>query len=278
MKAEPVPELSVITVTHDRAEKLGQKLAALSAQTLAPERFELCLLLNACTDDTKGLLERMQFPFAVNVTVSDTKLNPAQARNRCVQGARGRVLYLSDDDCLPAPETLSGHLAAQAKACVAVGGLEFVHEGECERWQPKRVDFWNTNGANSSVPAAEFRRVGGFDETLTGYGGEDVLLGYALRQLPFVALPEAKAVHLGPNPRRSSDATKAKNAGRNAAKIAMRYPELAYRLGVSRTLLALKRGLLRKDLLGRVLKPAVYDYERAYLWGALEETNRDRRS
>lgn len=270
------PELSVVTVTHNRAEKLGQKLAALSAQTLAPERFELCLLLNACTDDTKALLERSRFPFAVNLTVSDTKLSPAQARNRCARQARGRVLYFSDDDCLPEPETLERHLEAQEQACVAVGGLEFVEDGAREVWSPRRVNFWNCSGANTSVGAVAFWRVGGFDETLTGYGGEDVLLGYALKGLPFVALPEALAIHLGPNPLRAGDLAKAKNAGRNAVRIATRYPELAFRLGVHRALLALKRGLLRKNLLGRLMKPAVYDYERAYLRGALEETNRDR--
>lgn len=276
MNAASIPELSVITVTHNRAGKLGQKLVALTAQSLEPERFELCLLLNACTDDTKRLLERTRVPFALRVTVSDKILSPSQARNLCAAQARGGVLYLSDDDCLPAPETLEKHLAAQETACVTVGGLEFVHDAQRERWQPRRVSFWNANGANTSVPRAEFRRVGGFDESLTGYGGEDVLLGYALRRLPFVALPEATAVHLGLNPRGGGDATKAKNAGRNAVKIAVRYPELAFRLGVSPMLLAFKRGLLKRNLLGRLLKPAAYDYEIAYLEGALEETNRDR--
>lgn len=277
MVARAAPEISVVTVTHNRAEKLERKLAALSAQTLAPERFELCLLLNACTDDTEELLERAPWPFTLRVSVSDTKLSPAQARNRCAHGARGRFLYLSDDDCLPAPETLARHLLAQNEGCVALGGLEFAHEDTLETWQPKRVRFWNLNGANTSVPKDAFWRAGGFDETLTGYGGEDVLLGYALRDLPFVALPDALATHLGPNPLRGGDLAKARSAGRNAVRIAARYPELAFRLGVSPALLALKRGLFKDRLLGRVLEPAAYAYERAYLEGALEETNRDRR-
>lgn len=259
--------LSVLTVTHNRCELLRQKLAALGAQTLPPERFELVVLANGCTDETLPLLQDSAPAYRLQVLESPSKLGPAAARNRCAQAARGRVLYFSDDDCLPDPETLAKHLAAQAKPCVAIGGLTFTDGDTRETWRPRRVGFWNLNGANSSVPAAAFRAARGFDETLSGYGGEDVALGYALSALPFVALPDAGARHLGPNPVRSGDLYKARSAGRNAVRLASRYPELAYRLGVHPALLALKRLLLRPGLR---LGPT-YRYERAYLEGALEE-------
>ena len=266
-------QLSVITVTHDRAPLLRQKLAALEAQTLPPEQFELIILKNSCTDETAALLEKTPTPYRLCVQESEVLLSAANARNRCAAVSKGRVLYFSDDDCLPAPETLQKHLAAQARPCVAVGGLEFVSATGTETWQPKRVNFWNLNGANTSVPAAAFHHVGGFDTSLSGYGGEDVALGYALRDLPFVALPNASAQHLGPNPARSGDLDKAFSAGRNAQRLAARYPALAYRLGVHRALLTLKR----VALLGpprhvwQRLAPKLYAYERAYLLGALGE-------
>ncbi len=272
------PDLSILTVTHDRWGMLERKVAALCAQTLAPARFEWVVLTNACTDGTPEFLKRASLPFHLTLLHADTLLSAAQARNRCAAAARGRVLYLSDDDCLPAPETLARHLEAQERDCVALGGLEFVHEGAREAWSPRRVRYWQLNGANTSLPASEFHRVGGFEETLSGYGGEDVLLGYRLRSLHYVSLPDARATHLGPNPLRSANADKARAAGTNAMRIASQYPELAFRLGVSPTLLALKRVLLRKNLLGRVLSPAAYTYERAYLRGAMEERNRDRTS
>ncbi len=259
--------LSVITVTHNRAELLQQKLAALEQQTLPPERFELVVLANACTDETMELLRDVAPAYGLKVLESATKLSAAQARNHCAAAARGHVLYLSDDDCLPDPETLAKHLEAQAKPCVAIGSLTFVDGDAQEHWSPRKIGFWNLNGANSSVPAAAFRAIGGFDEALSGYGGEDVALGYALKDLPFVALPDAGAQHLGPNPVRSGDLHKARSAGRNAVRLATRYPELAYRLGVHPALLGLKRLLLRPGLsLGKT-----YRYERAYLEGALEE-------
>ena len=259
--------LSVITVTHNRAELVQQKLAALEQQTLPPETFELVVLANACTDGTIELLKGATPAYGLKVLESDTKLGPAAARNRCAAQAQGRVLYLSDDDCLPDPETLAKHLEAQTKPCVAIGSLTFIDGDEQEQWSPRNVGFWNLNGANSSVPATAFRAAHGFDETLSGYGGEDVALGYALKKLPFIAVPNAGARHLGPNPVRSGDLHKARSAGRNAVRLASRYPELAYRLGVHPALLGLKRLLLRPGL---NLSPS-YRYERAYLEGALEE-------
>lgn len=269
-------KLSVITVTHNRCALLRQKLAALSKQALSPERFELIVLVNACTDGTMQLLERAATPYRLHVLTSERHLSPACARNLCAQVAGGDTLYFSDDDCLPLPETLTGHVAAQERPCVAIGGLEFICGARRELWRPRRVGFWNTNGANTSVPAASFRSIGGFDERLVGYGGEDVLLGYTLKNLPFVALPDASAQHLGPSPQRSGDLEKARSAGRNAQRLAARYPRLAYRLGVHGGVLALKRLTLLGPprYLWKRLAPRSYLYERAYLLGALEEKRR----
>lgn len=269
--------LSVITVTHNRRALLRQKLEALSKQTLPPDLFELVVLVNCCTDGTLELLRQVRTPYRLCTLVSEANLSISRARNACAEKAVGDVLYFSDDDCLPCPETLAKHVAAQRRPCVAVGGLEFIHAGRRVVWRPGRVGFWNTNGANTSVPAPSFRAVGGFDESLVGYGGEDVLLGYALRSLPFVALPDASARHLGPNPQRSGNLKKAYSAGRNARRLASHHPALAYRLGVHRGLLALKRTVLLgpfRHLWGR-LAPHSYAYERAYLLGALEERQHD---
>ncbi len=270
-------KLSVITVTYNRCALLRQKLAALGAQTLSPERFELIVLVNACTDGTVKLLESTATPYRLRVLESERSLSPARARNLCAREAAGDTLYFSDDDCLPSPTTLAAHVAAQVRPCVAIGWLEFVSDENHELWRPRQVGFWNLNGANTSVPTNHFQAVGGFDETLSGYGGEDVELGYILKYLPFVALPDALAQHLGPNPKHSGNLEKARSAGRNAQRLAGRYPELAYRLGVHQGLLALKQLALLgppRHLWER-LAPHSYTYERAYLLGALEEKRRD---
>jgi GT2 family glycosyltransferase len=269
-------ELSVITVTFDRRKLLLEKLAALKAQTLSPERFEWLVYVNASEDDTLRILQSTQTPFKLTLLRSDTRKSAAAARNACARAATGDFLYFSDDDCLPDEGTLEHHLAyQQLQPSAVIGSITFEDEGRISEWKPERVGYWNLNGANSSVPREAFAAVGGFAEDFDSYGGEDVLLGYRLFQysLPFIALPEAGARHLGSDPMRSRNAVRAREAGKSAARIAQKYSQLAFRLGVGSPSLITKRLLLWPPygVLWRVVDRPSYDYERAYLAGALEE-------
>ena len=273
-------ELSVVTVTHNRQALLERKLDSLLAQTLSPERFEWLLCVNGSSDGTLAFFQTLRLPFQLKLVVHEKQASPAVARNACARQARGRALYFSDDDCLLAPETLAAHARAQSAPCVAIGGIDFEAGDEAYRWEPRRVNYWNLNGANTSVDRQAFEAVGGFDERLEGYGGEDVLLGYTLRRygLAFRAVPGARVRHLGADPRRAGDEAKAESAGRNAVRIARRYPGLAFRLGVHPLILQLKRLAFGSPFapLTRRLSPATFRYERAYLVGALEERDHGR--
>ncbi|MBS3933791.1 MAG: glycosyltransferase [Truepera sp.] len=274
-------ELSVITVTRNRPQLLAQKLASLAAQTLPPDRFELVICVNGCEQGSLELLNGVDTPFSMKVLSFATNEGAAKARNACAKQAQGEAIYLSDDDCLLFPDTLAQHLAAQRLApVVAVGAIYFEHDGASRVWRPGRVGYWNVNGANTSLPRVSFEAVGGFDESLSGYGGEDILLGYRLKQagLGFMALPEARVRHLGPDPQRSGDRDKARMAGKNAVKIVARHPNLAFRLGVHPLSLWAKRVLLAPPLglVWQRLDSVSYTYERAYLAGALEEKRRGR--
>jgi glycosyltransferase involved in cell wall biosynthesis len=273
-------ELSVVTVTHNRQALLERKLDSLLAQTLSPERFEWLLCVNGSSDGTLAFFQTLRLPFQLKLVVYEKQASPAVARNACARQARGRALYFSDDDCLLAPETLAAHARAQRVPCVAIGGIDFEAGDESYRWEPRRVNYWNVNGANTSVDRRAFEAVGGFDECLEGYGGEDVLLGYMLGRygLAFRALAGARVRHLGPEPTRAGDEEKARSAGRNAVRIARRHPELAFRLGVHPVLLSLKQLVCSPLLtpLTRRLSPATFRYEHAYLLGALEERDHGR--
>ena len=277
------PEISIITVTFGRLNVLRRKLESLTAQTLAPERFELVLCVN---DDPETLefMEDITLPFALTLLPFSERLDVTRARNACVRKAQGELLYLSDDDALLYPETLERHLTlhqAQAKATVVVGGIDFEQDGMVEAVRPARVNYWNLNGVNTSLPKPAFEAAGGFPEWLTGYGLEDVLLGYALKKegCTFAALPNVGVRHLGANPMRGLQPDKARSAGRNAVRVVKRYPELAFRLGVHPLSLGIKR-LALSPLVGRIWKrldEGSFHYERAYLEGALEEKRLMRR-
>lgn len=265
----------MFTVTRDRARILATKLESLSHQTLEPNRFELVLCVNSPDDEALSLLEQA-YPFTLKHVINQAPSSSAAARNACAALAEGEVLYLSDDDCVLEPGVLERHLNMQRQAsCVAIGSIRFEDGASCRHWAPQQVHYWNVNGANTSMPRKVFERVGGFDERLTGYGGEDLLLGYRVSQLgvPFRALPEAVARHIGPDPARARNREKSRSAGRNAVRIARWHPELAFRLGVHPLLLFAKRMALAAPCryLWRALDAASYDYEDAYWWGAWEE-------
>lgn len=246
------PTVSVVTATAGgRLELLRRKLDALAGQSLAPTSIEWVVCDDGGREPRLRELLAERPPLEVKLTALDRPGGPGAARNAALALAEGEVVYLSDDDCVPAPHTIEAHLKAQEAAgrpgAATVGGLLFEPPGgRAKAARPSRVGWWQVNGANTAVPAAALREVGGFDASLEGYGVEDVLLGYRLTELGlrFVALPDALAVHVGPDPMDGHDLDKPESAGRNAARAARLHPRLAHRLGVSLPLLVAKRALL----------------------------------
>lgn len=269
------PELSVITVTHARRELVLQKGDTLSRQTIGADAFEWVVLVHEDVDGTEGALrafasERAAFP--VRIEVRGRLRSIGAARREAVAAARGPTLVFSDDDCLAAPDLLERHRACQRTAAgVWLGPVTFRSEGREDRWMPAPA-WWQLNGANASLPREAYRAVDGFDEALEGYGGEDLLLGYRLHRagVPFQACPDAAVVHVGPNPVAGADPEKARQAGANAARIAGRYPELAYRLGVTPWLMRLKALLYDAPWTPALARigGGRFAYERAYYHGA----------
>jgi GT2 family glycosyltransferase len=272
MKGAGPIDISVLTVTFGRWSALSQKLASLARQTLDPARFELILCVND-DPDTWRALQEVRTPYHLSAFSLSPRRGAAAARNACAGRARGELLYLSDDDAVLEPDTLERHVSAhhgRPRPALVVGGIDFVDAAETIRQRPERVRYWNANGVNTSLPRAAFERVGGFPEWLSGYGFEDVVLGYELNRagLEAVALPDAVVRHLGPDPTRGADLGKARQAGRSAMVVARRIPHLAYRVGAHPALLAIKRVLLASPLRG--LWGGAAAYEAAFLEGALE--------
>lgn len=257
------PLLSVITASRDRPELLARKLDSLIRQTLQPELFEWIVCLDQDSGESRQALEAAVTAavplFQVQVLDNPGRPGPGPARNHAASAAASRILYFSDDDCLPDPGTLRAHVAAQRQPAVYLGAIRFADSRR--PWLPRRPDWWNVNGANMGVPAASFVQAGGFPDYLLGYGGEDLGLGYALGQLGLEVSPlsGAAVTHLGPATGRGNNPDRWHQAGANAARLAARHPGMAARLGVSPWQLVLKR--LAAPFIGR--------FERGYLNGAL---------
>src|SRR5690606_10821366 len=151
--------VTVVTASRRRHALLRAKAAALAAQTLAPGAFEWRLWLNEPDEAVaavRGELEAMRLPFAVWVGGgSDEPVG--RARNLAAEGARGSVLLLSDDDCLPVPGALAAHAALHAvrPRTVGVGPLRLPAELRRGRPGPRSRPAWRRAGGAGVARAGE---------------------------------------------------------------------------------------------------------------------------
>lgn len=100
-----MPALSVIICAHNpRAEYLRQTLAALEAQTLPREQWELLLVDNASREPLAARWDLKWHPQARHIREDELGLTPARLRG--IREAIGEVFVFVDDDNLLAPDYL----------------------------------------------------------------------------------------------------------------------------------------------------------------------------
>ncbi len=193
----------MIVPTYGRPERIRALLERLSTQTLAPGRFEVV----AVDDGTPGGLELPgEWPFAFRL-LRQANAGPGAARNTALAEVRAPLCLILNDDAVPAPDLLEGHLrvheeAAQrgAGALAVLGTFHFdaasrqspfvelldrtdllfdfsaLRHGELHGWPC----FWT---CNISLATRVLRDSGGFDgASFPGAVLEDVELGWRLER------------------------------------------------------------------------------------------------
>lgn len=101
--------VSVIIATHNRRRLLEQTLAALAAQALPRDRFEIVVVDNASTDGTGDAVAMVsKRPDSPRILLlHETRPGKSYAVNRGVAAAQGDLLVFTDDDVLPDPHWLT---------------------------------------------------------------------------------------------------------------------------------------------------------------------------
>jgi len=201
-------DLTVQLCTHNRAHLLGRVLEALFAQDYDPSRYEIVLVNDGSTDETRDLIERLrpQAPCRFEV-IHQQNAGLAKGRNAGIARARGEIILFIDDDILATPVLVREHLAMHVehpRAIVrgAVLNVETFDELPPPIWTPKNYSgnyFWTSN---VSVPMALLGEVGVFNESFSEYGWEDLELGLRLRHAGVPSLFARRAVvyHHKPRP------------------------------------------------------------------------------
>ena len=191
----PEPEIAALISTYRRREYLEELVAALAAQQLAHERYEVVIVDNGSDDGSWELLETLAAatPLRLRALRIAENRGPADARNAAATAARAKLLAFTDDDCLPAPGWLAALLEAFADDPAAVVVQGRVQPSPAEAATAGPWDHYiSVEGpgplfqtCNVAYRRAPFEAVGGFDgaDPLLRTGpdrpfGEDAVLGW----------------------------------------------------------------------------------------------------
>lgn len=194
------PQFSIVVPTWNRRETLEVVLPALLSLDFSPDGYEVLLCDSGSTDGTAELVERLRAtldnPDRLRL-FSGPNRGRAGARNAGIREARGHFVLFTDADIIADPRLLVEHARIHAEGPCAVVGREVqvdtLDEYETVKAQPaagrtlhpdtrKTLSWLYFLTGNASVPRQTLIDVGGFDEAFTGYGHEDLELGYRLRQ------------------------------------------------------------------------------------------------
>jgi glycosyltransferase involved in cell wall biosynthesis len=199
---------SVVVCTHNRSARLARCLAALSAQSAAANEYEVIIVDNGSSDDTRDLATAFCRRHPAFRYISEPNPGVAVARNTGVRDSAGAILAFADDDTEPEPSWLQRILGCfRALPDVGVVGGEIIPMWGAERpdWLTDRLLRplsaglkWSSTpcflGAeqwliecNSAYRKEVLFQVGGFpehlgrvgDSLLSGEGGVNLLIARA---------------------------------------------------------------------------------------------------
>lgn len=181
------PEISVVVPTYRRSRNLPRLVAALEAQTLPADRFEVLIVDNGSDDDTASVLAELATatPLDLRPLHIEDNHGPAPARNLGWRAARAPFVAFTDDDCVPRPDWLEQALSS-CRATPGLGVLQgaVLRPGSVQQYGPGTVyreilaPSPYFEGCNVVFPRAVLDATGGFDETYH-FGGEDTAAGWA---------------------------------------------------------------------------------------------------
>jgi len=220
------PAVTVVICTHNRAHYLKQSIRSALEQTAATRDFEVLVVDNRSTDETKAVVESLQS--AANLRyLYEPRLGLCHARNAGWRDAAGRYVAYLDDDAVASTEWVSAIIdgfASDANVGIVGGRVEPIWEAERPVWlsddialsltvldwsdRPKVITDARAEwlvGANLAAPRAVLEEVGGFEPRLDRVGRRMISSGDVFLQKQIMArgytclyFPRMSVKHLVP--------------------------------------------------------------------------------
>jgi glycosyltransferase involved in cell wall biosynthesis len=250
------PELTVVIPTYNRLDTLQHVIPSLLASDLPADRYEIVVADSMSDDGTREYLAGVAARHPRVRHLPGPYTGRAMARNAGIAAARGAIVMFTDADIIASPDLLSRHLTHhRARRNIAVVGKELQvgsyaeyerlrdHPEERRPLHPdsrKKLSWLYFLTGNASVRKSDLERVGRFDETFTGYGHEDLELGFRLQRAGLTIVYEANAIdyHWHPVPY-DEQKKKMTLAGRSTVRFYRKHPTFGVRARLGMTPLSL---------------------------------------
>ena len=143
---EEPPFLSVIIPTYNRASLLGKNIPGLLNQSYPKSKYEILIIDNASTDNTKGIIENLIIIDPLNIFyLFEPTPGSNFARNTGASKSRGDVLVFLDDDAYADSSWLfflSKPFIDNKRVVGACGKIELDWEFPKPDWVPEKYESY----------------------------------------------------------------------------------------------------------------------------------------
>ncbi len=228
--------ISVIICTYNRDKYIYNVLKSLALGTLEHNAYEIILVDNNCTDNTRSEVDHFcnVFPQVSLRYFVETNQGLSHARNRGIRESKGDILVYVDDDATVNPDYLKTYADwfASHPETDAAGGPIIPHyeTGSEPKWMTyfikrlltgylyfgdKARPFPGDNypgGGNAAYRASVFEKVGLYNvqlgrngDSLTGGEEKDIFDKMKREGMQFVYLPDAILYHSIPGYKLEAD-------------------------------------------------------------------------
>lgn len=138
-------KFSFITCTYNRDKYLGQTLESVCEQTFPSDNYEIIVIDNNSTDNTRQVSEEFQTKYANKPIKYFKEINQGLsfALNRGIKEAKGDFLIFVDDDETVNKnhlELLDEYLTAYPESVLAGSRVIPIYEGGRPRWMSKFIE------------------------------------------------------------------------------------------------------------------------------------------
>lgn len=185
----------IVMPTYNNVDQLRSALDSLQLSHYTDFRVLVCV--DGSIDGSVGYLRSAPFPFRLEVLAHSDARNHGRsaARNLGIPHLESEFTLFLDSDMRLGPDALERHLEILRTGAVSIGDVTY-EDAEGNPWarylgtrghhkaaHGERVRPLDFHTANTAVRTEDVLALGGFDESLTGYGGEDTEFGLRLARL-----------------------------------------------------------------------------------------------